>query len=204
MKKYNEDILVFPTEVIRPIWFDGFSPDPMPYLKAIFAPGVTSFLDRNLAEDDPSFKQIIPYVTIKCGDRYLAVQRSKTGGEGRLYGKRTISVGGHINTDDVGGKTDGDSFLVFQRGLLREIEEELDFHGATIPEWVLTGVINTCDGGVGEVHFGVAYTIEVKNESDVSVKDESLVNHRWLTRRELFDEIPEYEAWSQLVIINLE
>lgn len=203
MKKYNEDILVFPVEAIKPQWFEGYCPYPKQCFDLIFVPGITFFLDRNVAEDDPTYKQIIPYVTIRCGDRYLSVRRSKKINEGRLAGKRSVGIGGHVNTDDVGGKIDGDPFLIFQRGLLREIEEELDFKGKTIPQWVLYGAINTTDGGVGSVHFGIHYLIDVESEDSFIVQDDGLIEHRWLTLDELLAEKDEYEAWSQIVIENI-
>ena len=77
-----------------------------------------SFRDRPEAEEDPQWKQFIPYVCILHEGSILVLQRLKTQGEKRLHGKRSIGVGGHVNPEMPGPLP-----LLF-RGLQRELDEE--------------------------------------------------------------------------------
>ncbi|NLH00716.1 MAG: hypothetical protein GX488_02235, partial [Clostridiales bacterium] len=78
------------------------------------------FLPRSEAENDPSHKQIIPYVVICRGDEVFVTRRLNKGGETRLHGLLSIGGGGHINP-----KSDGCGSDVLKRGMEREIEEEV-------------------------------------------------------------------------------
>ena len=41
-------------------------------------------------EADPSFKQIIPYLVLRDGDRYFLMRRTRAGGDARLRDLRTV------------------------------------------------------------------------------------------------------------------
>jgi predicted NUDIX family phosphoesterase len=58
------------------------------------------YLDRPVAEQDPSFKQLIPYVVVRDGPRTFLMERTDAGGDARLHGKASIGVGGHLNPVD--------------------------------------------------------------------------------------------------------
>ncbi len=56
-------------------------------------------------EDDPSFKQLIPYVLFRWTDADGTVHlfeylRGSGQGERRLHAKRSVGVGGHISSLD--------------------------------------------------------------------------------------------------------
>ena len=76
------------------------------------------YLDRPLAEDDPTHKQLIPYVVVRDGAHVFLMRRTDAGGDARLHGKASIGVGGHLNPVD-----DGEDAL--DAGLRREWAEEL-------------------------------------------------------------------------------
>ncbi len=78
------------------------------------------FLPRPAAEVDPSYKQIIPYVSILRGDQVFATRRLSKGGENRLHGLVSLGVGGHITHSD---ENDGNWMLVCLR---REVEDEVN------------------------------------------------------------------------------
>src|SRR4030095_16162199 len=59
------------------------------------------FVERAVAERTPSWKQIIPYTLVQCGERVLLTRRTKGGGEARLHDKHSIGIGGHINPVDL-------------------------------------------------------------------------------------------------------
>ena len=56
------------------------------YLDEIFVPGVPRFMPRSQAEQDPSFKQLIPYVIMMHDGTVLTYIRGKRAGESRLVG----------------------------------------------------------------------------------------------------------------------
>lgn len=200
-KKYNEDILVFPTARLHELgWFTNYKTWSAKYEKELFsADSRFQFLDRNLAETDSSFKQLIPYISVKKNDLWLTAQRSKKVGESRLAGLYTNSVGGHVNTTDVDGETNLEPLALVLRGLVREINEELSFSTEVIPQWRLAGFINLDQNEVDKVHFGAHFIIELTDE-DVQIIDNGLINHKWMTIEEMNKSIEQFEGWSQVVI----
>ena len=98
------------------------------------------FVERRHAETDATLKQIIPYcVVVRGGDVFLTRRTSK-GGDARLFGKRSIGIGGHINP------VDGADVLAL--GLRREIEEELTIDGAWRTNVFHLPVRGSGDGGI--------------------------------------------------------
>ena len=109
------------------------------------------FMDRPAAEEDPSYKQIIPYVVLTQKGRVFSTRRLNKGGESRLHGKLSIGIGGHINPVD---ETDRRSVLM--KGLERELDEEvyIQRRGQLVPR----GFINDDGNGVGAVHLGLCFS----------------------------------------------
>ena len=97
----EEQVLVVERKVIEEVGlFNGLMFDIESYTDRIFVSGVPRFMPRSLAEKDPSFKQLIPYVIMACDGKYLTYVRGKRAGETRLVGNRSIGIGGHINPVD--------------------------------------------------------------------------------------------------------
>ena len=149
------------------------------------------FIPRPDAEGDPSYKQIIPYVVLKRGEQIFMTRRLNKGGEARLHGKISIGVGGHINPVD-----ETDSRKVLMRGLERELDEEvyIEQRGELVP----CGFINDDTNGVGSVHLGMCYTMEVKGE--VSVKETEKLSGGWMTLGELEGSFDDMETWTQIAM----
>ncbi len=81
----EEQILVIERKVLEQIgMFQGLAFDVDSYLSKIFAQGVPRFMPRSQAEVDPAYKQLIPYVIMKCDGKYLSYVRGKRAGETRL------------------------------------------------------------------------------------------------------------------------
>ena len=76
--------------------FHGLNFAPEKYLQALLSRGNNFFMPRAAAEDDPSYKQIIPYALIVHGDTVLHYVRGKKAGEQRLVAKGSIGIGGQI------------------------------------------------------------------------------------------------------------
>jgi predicted NUDIX family phosphoesterase len=102
----TEHVLVVPAEVFHRLGhFQGFCGDADRYLRGLLDPAHTSYQPRSAMEQDPSFKQLIPYVIFRHRDaagrtHLFQYTRGKGQGEARLHAKRSIGIGGHISADD--------------------------------------------------------------------------------------------------------
>lgn len=146
------------------------------------------FIPRPDAEQDPTYKQIIPYITLCRGDEVFCTRRTNKGGEARLHGRLSLGIGGHINTLD-----DMESGDIFRRGLQRELEEEVFLNGGG--ELIPIGIINDDTNEVGSVHLGFFFTMEV---TDASVRETEKLEGLWLKRSQLADNMNNMETWSQI------
>lgn len=165
-------------------------------------------VQRGPAETNEELKQIIPYVTLLSPNhkRVFAYQRTKDGGEGRLHGKWSIGVGGHLNDDD--GLDDDLSFLdrVIIAGYDREMKEEL---GDSVTGNKSFGFINEDETPVGRVHLGVSIAITVGTTGagketqltralEIAPREE-MINSGWLLWSDVLRRREEFEIWSQIV-----
>ena len=65
----DEKVLVIPTERFRAAgYFHGFRRADGAYRRAILDPSAFEFRPRYEVETDPAFKQLIPYIVLKCGE----------------------------------------------------------------------------------------------------------------------------------------
>src|SRR5438093_5052482 len=103
--------------------FQGLNFEPEKYLKAILSRGSNFFVGRSEAENNPNYKQIIPYALIAFRKTVLHYVRGKKAGEQRLIAKGSIGIGGHMN--------EGDESLfaldeqAYRAGVEREVNEEI-------------------------------------------------------------------------------
>src|SRR5436190_9053741 len=120
--KYQEEsILVVPADLLRRVAPKTFSKNAKEALAVVLSN--YTFMERNLAEHDESFKQVIPYVLVAHGNRYLLIRRTKKQGEARLHDMYSLGIGGHINDVDSGSE-DRHSHIV-EAGMRRELNEEI-------------------------------------------------------------------------------
>ena len=188
----DEHILVVPRSDL--LWagpFRGVSTDGLDeYLARIRRFG--TFRRRGDVEDDPSLKQIIPYLVVRCGGRYLLFERTRAGHEGRLRGLSSVGVGGHISHEDVGQAED-----VVAAGLRRELDEELHVMG----DWTarLVAVLNDDDNPVGQVHFGLVHLVDVPS-GHVEVREADQLTGQLVPFDAVRAAYPQMETWSQLVV----
>lgn len=155
--------------------------------------GAGTYLERPLAEEDPGFKQLIPYVVVRDGGATFLMERTAAGGDARLHLKASIGVGGHLNPVDEGEDP-------LDAGLRREWAEELDAPWEPIFE--LVGLLNDDSNPVGAVHLGVVFTVETGGRA-VSVRETDKLRGRFATRDELIGAWARMETWSQLVAAGL-
>ena len=185
-----EEILVVPREHLMNTPVHGFARGPADYVTRIDRHA--SFRPRGQVEEDPSFKQIIPYLIVRHTDRLFLVQRSAAGNEARLRGLFSIGVGGHINRSDVVGASD-----LVAAGLRRELDEELVIHGAWRAR--LVGVLNDETNAVGRVHFGLVHVVDVESP-DVAVRESDTLTGRMASREDILAVRDQMETWSRLIL----
>lgn len=200
MGKYaDENVLVISRELFDRLGaFEGISFETDRYLPQILDPANNHFLNRDLAEDDPSHKQIIPYAIFRHGDRYLHYVRGGGSGEKRLAAKGSIGIGGHINdTDHAASSLDKDTYTI---GVEREINEELNLTGAHTQE--ILGLINDDTNEVGKVHLGVVHLFTLESD-DVTSAEDNIENLTFLTLDELAERRDSLETWSRICLEGL-
>ena len=182
--------MVVPREAFEAVGaFNGVRMNAQEYLSAFFGNGVAHYMDRDEAEQNPQFKQIIAYAIFCCNGKVLAYARTSKGGEARLHDKWSLGIGGHINPVD--GLADNiDTYLA---GVEREIREEISFSGTATQK--LYAVINDDTNEVGSVHLGFFFTMEVE---DASVRETDKLEGLWLKRSELSENMENMETWSQI------
>ena len=150
------------------------------------------FMKRGDAEENPNWKQIIPYMFFENDNRVFLMQRKGDHTDSRLANKYSLGVGGHINKEDV-KSIKGEK--VVMEWAKREFEEEIQYSGKYTTEFV--GILNHDANEVGMVHAGLV--IRIKGDEDViSVRDEykegSLVSLKEAGRY-----YKHMETWSQIV-----
>ncbi len=196
MSRYQgEQVLVVPREVFEAVGaFQGIRLNPQDYLSAFLRPGVARFMDRELAEESPQFKQLIAYAIFCHEGRILAYARTSKSGESRLHDKMSLGIGGHINPVD--GLAD--SLETYLAGVEREIREEVVFSGSA--KQCLYAVINDDSNEVGSVHLGIVHRFELDSD-DVRPNEKKLTDMSFRSLDELAGSLyGRLETWSAICV----
>jgi predicted NUDIX family phosphoesterase len=192
----DELVLTFPRRLLDEIGaFQGLRTDIAAYVPRILEAQNTRYVLRSLAEDDPSLKQVIPYVLIRRGNTLLHYVRGKGSGEKRLVAMGSIGIGGHINHRDDG--LFGVGFDYYEEAVQRELHEELLIDAALTTR--IVALINDDSTPVGQVHFGVVHVCELAGEH-VSRGEPCITDLRFLTLDQLRDRRDAMETWSQFCL----
>ncbi len=195
-----EQILVVPTAVFHRLGhFQGFSTNVEKYLGELLDPRHTSFLVRSVAEQNPEFKQLIPYCIFRYTDaagvpHLFQYTRGRGQGENRLHSKRSIGVGGHISTVDA---IDADGGDLYQAGLARELAEEVEID--TAYEMQCVGLINDDETEVGRVHLGVVHLYDVAAPR-VTSRETDILESGFRPVSELLSAVEHFETWSKICL----
>jgi len=165
MSKDDEKVLVVPADIIfKNGRWQGLKQDNLDYYLNLIKNN-HQFKRRGDAENDPSFKQIIPYMIFSSGDDFFVYKYIKNAGEQRLINNDyQLGVGGHINKEDV-----GDSKDVLETGMMREWDEEVSFKGNILHK-KLVGIVNDDSRPVEQVHLGLVYHF-VGDNRDIQIKE---------------------------------
>lgn len=194
MTQKNENILVVPREkIFKDQPFNGFlgCSDFDAYQNIVQEN--KQFLPRSEMEQDPLYKQIIPYLVFTHGNKLFLMQRAGTAGEQRLKNKYTLGIGGHVRESDLAGKT------IFDWAI-REFQEEIEYDGSLSIQPL--GLINDDSNAVGKVHIGFAFLLR-GDSPNIAIRSE--LKHGSLLSLEACAEFVEnMETWSQLAFAHLQ
>ena len=181
-----------------------------------FIPAAQSSLiigERDSLESNELFRQLLPYVVItQVGadnkTRFFVYQRGKGVGEGRLLGKVSIGIGGHIDLVDVVHK---DSIIDLPQtiggSMSRELQEEILFDHPRSEEGEGDSQINIFSLGtlidntdtVGRVHVGLVMNAQVAEGVTMQTVEPELVTLGMMTPQELLDSGLPLENWTRIV-----
>jgi len=195
---HAERVLVVPTELFRNLGhFQGFCGDIDRYLGELFDARHASYRPRQVVEQDPNFKQLIPYVIFRHADSEgrLAVfqyTRGKGMGEGRLHSKRSVGVGGHISLCDAEARLTSHPY---EEGMRRELDEEVQIDSPFTARCV--GLINDDQTEVGSVHLGVVHVFDVERPA-VYPRETDLLETGFRPVPEILADLDGFETWSAI------
>lgn len=188
MSEKNELILVVPTNIVVKDSWNGINPAGLETIEQIIREN-SQFKRRAEVENDPSFKQIIPYMIFQYQGKVFLMQRKSKVGEARLRGMYSLGIGGHINQADL----EGQSIIDWgKREFLEEAEYEGDFTSTPI------GLLNDDFGEVGKVHLG--YVILLEGDSNKIQVKEELESGQLVTIEQAYEKYDQMETWSKFVL----
>ena len=196
----TERVLVVPTQLFHQIGqFQGFCPDVDKYVEPLLQSDQVSYQPRESMEQDPSFKQLIPYVIFQfkapAGQLHLfQYTRGKGQGESRLHSKLSIGIGGHISSADAAANASTEQHMSpYFAGMQRELNEEVRIDTAYESECV--GLINDDETEVGRVHLGVVHVFKVA-EDKVYPNEDDIADAGFRPIEQLRQELERMETWS--------
>lgn len=199
MNPPEENVLVIKRALFEELGsFHGLNFEPRKYLDAMLSRGNNFFLVRSKAEQDPTHKQIIPYVLLTHAGKVLHYVRGKKAGEQRLVAKGSIGIGGHMN------ETDESLFALdeaaYRAGVEREVAEEISIK--TKFEDRIVALLNDDSNDVGKVHLGVVHIFKLA-EPNVEKREAMITNLAFLGQDELIKHRESLETWSQICLDSL-
>lgn len=157
------------------------------------------FVERDRAEKDPAYKQLIPYVVLRCGDYVFSYVRGRNSSESRLVAMRSIGVGGHIEPADQSlFSSDREMYLDAAR---REVREEVKIDTPYV-EYVVA-LINDDSTDVGKVHLGIMHIWDLA-EPKVTKREGLITQAGFVPIARLKNAREELETWSQIALDVLE
>jgi predicted NUDIX family phosphoesterase len=158
--------------------------DLSPLLRAAAMHG--EFRPRSEAETDSTWKQLIPYLLLRDGERIFLMRRTKAGGDERLHDRYSIGVGGHVNPQD------GDVLGGLRREWAEEIEADFE------PEFQPIGLLNDDENEVGAVHLGLVYAADAGGRP-VEIREKHKLEGAFASAGDVAQVQDKLETWSALL-----
>jgi predicted NUDIX family phosphoesterase len=197
----DERVLVVGRETLKQAgMFQGVTFDVERYLGRFFAAGAARFVSRSEAEADPGYKQLIPYVIMTCGGKYLSYVRGRRAGESRLVGHRSIGIGGHINPADDMPLFSAGLGEAYATAVEREVAEEVCVEAHHTDDVV--ALLNDDSTEVGQVHLGIVH-LWVLDRPDVVKREQMITQMTFMSPAELQEVRDTLETWSRLCLDHL-
>ena len=189
-------VLVCETSLMRKIGrFQGYSLSIGEYVNTLLDPINNFFLERDCAERDHDYKQLIPYVVLRFGDLVFSYVRGRKSTESRLIAMRSIGVGGHIEPADQSlFSSDREMYLEAAR---REVNEEVQL-GSLYHESIVA-LINDDSTDVGKVHLGIMHIWDLA-EPKVTKREGLITQSGFVPIDKLKANLDELETWSQIAL----
>ena len=204
----EELVFAFPTDEFWKLMTykkKGLIKENSEVLKTIVQKG--QFLRRSELEQDPSFKQIIPYSIIsnkepdppagggvRQSQSFYLFKRTSKQTEKRLHNKFSLGVGGHMNPDN--SMESKEQYLIYE--LKRELYEEVKLlNGCLIEDIEFIGFINDDTIPVGRVHIGLLYNIHVSNK-EVYINETDKMTADWIDKSNLAEFYEGMETWTKI------
>ena len=197
----EEQVLVIERKVLEQVgMFQGLTFDVANYLREIFVQGVPRFMPRSQVEENPAYKQLIPYVLMSYQDKYLSYIRGRRAGEARLVGNRSIGIGGHINPADDMPLFNTDFYETYLTAVEREVGEEVSVETSHTDRVV--ALLNDESNEVGSVHLGIVHHW-VLDAPKVSRREQMITQMAFMRPAELHEVRDTLETWSGLCLTRL-
>ena len=197
----EEQVLVIERKVLEQVgMFQGLTFDVERYLREFFVQGVPRFMPRSQVEENPAYKQLIPYVLMSYQGKYLSYVRGKRAGEARLVGNRSIGIGGHINPADDMPLFDTDFYETYLTAVKREVAEEVSVETSHTDS--IVALLNDESNEVGSVHLGIVHHW-ILNAPNVSKREQMMTQMAFMTPAELQEVRDTLETWSGLCLTRL-
>ena len=197
----EEQVLVVERKVVQQAgMFQGLTFDVTRYLRELFVPGVLRFMPRPQAEADANYKQLIPYVIMTHGGKYLSYVRGKRAGETRLIGNRSIGIGGHINPADDMPLFNADLRHAYLAAVKREVAEEVTVDAKHTDQ--IVALLNDDSNEVGQVHLGIVHRWTLDSPS-VAKQEQMITQMAFMSPGELHEARDTLETWSMLCLDGL-
>jgi predicted NUDIX family phosphoesterase len=152
------------------------------------------FRKRGDLEDDPSFKQLIPYGIISHDESYYLFRRTSGQTEKRLLNQLHLGVGGHMNP--------GSSAVLDEQYLIGELKREFFeevrlFNACVIENIDFIGFINDDSLPVSRVHLGLLYDIRVSSKF-VMINETDKMEAAWIAKADLEAYYDKMETWTRI------
>lgn len=172
----------------------GMCPDPGQIIYKAICEHL-HFGPRAALEEDPTKKQIIPYVLIQRQEDVWTMVRTAKTQETRLHHRASIGVGGHIEP------IDGSNEDIIINGMLRELHEELHIDKQWDQHVRYVGVLNDDTNDVGQVHLGLVFVLQVSPQTTVEIRETEKMRGSWfpITQLPKADDLM-LETWSEIAL----
>lgn len=189
----DENVMVVEARLLDELGrFQGFCADVDRYLKVLLDPRHTKFIPRDQAEEDPSYKQLIPYCILRSGNLVFRYRRGRQQGERRLHDLESIGVGGHISVDDRNLFNLGS--VPYTDAMFRELAEEVEIDSPY--QQRIVGLINDDSTEVGRVHLGIVHLFDLERPA-VRPREAGLKDADFVPLSVLRLHRHRLESWSQ-------